>query len=160
MKGNIYFNCRKRAAVFNDKLNSRAGAAECLGVSEGTLARYELGIAKEVPVDIVVMMAELYNAPELQALYCQQECPIGRFFPMATKAEPLEVATIHLLNSLNPAAIEQYSKRLIAIAADGKISDDEHEEFAVILEAFDQAAEAISEMRILFEKHQKEREQK
>lgn len=29
---NIYFSCRKEAATYNDKLNSREGAAELLNV--------------------------------------------------------------------------------------------------------------------------------
>lgn len=41
-KENIYFQCRKCAAAYNDKLNSREGAAELLGVSVSSLADYEL----------------------------------------------------------------------------------------------------------------------
>lgn len=40
---NIYFRCRKEAAKYNDKLNSRESAAEMLGVSVSSLADYELG---------------------------------------------------------------------------------------------------------------------
>ena len=75
---NPCFRCRKEAAKYNDKLNSREGAAEMLGVSVSSLADYELGITKVIPVDKVVLMAELYNAPELKAWYCTEECPIGR----------------------------------------------------------------------------------
>ena len=69
MNENVYFECRKRAAIHNERLNSRAGAAEILGISESTLAHYELGITKNIPVDVVVMMAEVYNAPELKCIY-------------------------------------------------------------------------------------------
>ena len=41
MNENVYFECRKRAAIHNERLNSRAGAAEILGISESTLAHYE-----------------------------------------------------------------------------------------------------------------------
>ena len=78
MNENVYFECRKRAAIHNERLNSRAGAAEILGISESTLAHYELGITKNIPVDVVVMMAEVYNAPELKCIYCKSECPIGK----------------------------------------------------------------------------------
>ena len=73
MNENVYFECRKRAAIHNERLNSRAGAAEILGISESTLAHYELGITKNIPVDVVVMMAEVYNAPELKCIYCKSE---------------------------------------------------------------------------------------
>ena len=63
---NVYFACRKKAASYNEKLNSRESAAELLGISPSTLANHELGITKSVPVDTVVMMADLYKAPELK----------------------------------------------------------------------------------------------
>ena len=66
---NIYLACRKKAAVYNDKLNSREMAAELLGISVSTLANYELGVTKIVPPDSVVMMSDLYKTPELKNHY-------------------------------------------------------------------------------------------
>lgn len=63
---NVYFRARKQAAMYNERLSSREGAAEMLGISPSTLADYELGITKFVPVDKVVLMADLYNCPELE----------------------------------------------------------------------------------------------
>ena len=40
---NQCFRCRKEAAKYNDKLGSREGAAELLGISVSSLADYELG---------------------------------------------------------------------------------------------------------------------
>ena len=60
---NVYFLARKKAAIYNERLYSREGAAELLGVSVSTLADYELGNTKVVPVDKVVLMADLYNCP-------------------------------------------------------------------------------------------------
>ena len=33
---NVYFACRKKAASYNEKLNSRESAAELLGISPST----------------------------------------------------------------------------------------------------------------------------
>ena len=74
---NQCFRCRKEAAKHNDKLGSREGAAELLGISVSSLADYELGNTKVIPVDKVVLMADIYNAPELMAWYCS-ECLIGK----------------------------------------------------------------------------------
>lgn len=41
---NVYFRARKQAAMYNERLSSREGAAEMLGISPSTLADYELGI--------------------------------------------------------------------------------------------------------------------
>ena len=65
---NAYFVARKKAAMYNERLYSREGAAELLGISVSTLADYELGNTKVVPVDKVVLMADLYNAPELKKI--------------------------------------------------------------------------------------------
>ena len=43
------------------------------------MADYELGNTKVVPVDKVVLMADLYNAPELITGYCMRECPVHGF---------------------------------------------------------------------------------
>lgn len=58
---NMYFKARKKAAVYNERLYSREGAAELLGISVSTLADYELGNTKVVPVDKVVLMSEMCN---------------------------------------------------------------------------------------------------
>ena len=84
-KENVYLTCRKKAAKYNDKLNSREMAAELLGFSTSTLANYELGVTKNVPPDSVVMMSDLYKQPELKNYYCKHECPIGKNFPLAVK---------------------------------------------------------------------------
>lgn len=58
---NVYFKARKKAAAYNERLYSREGAAELLGISVSTLADYELGNTKVVPVDKVVLMSEMCN---------------------------------------------------------------------------------------------------
>ena len=87
---NAYFVARKKAAMYNERLYSREGAAELLGISVSTLADYELGNTKVVPVDKVVLMADLYNAPELKTGYCKYECPICSYLPVATEAKELK----------------------------------------------------------------------
>lgn len=69
---NICFRCRKQAAKYNDRLSSREGAAELLGVSVSSLADYELGNTKVIPVDKIVLMADLYGAPELKLWYLRR----------------------------------------------------------------------------------------
>lgn len=85
---NVYFVARKKAAMYNERLYSREGAAELLGISVSTLADYELGNTKVVPVDKVVLMADLYNAPELKTGYCKYECPICSYLPVTVYGEP------------------------------------------------------------------------
>ena len=106
----IYFRCRKTAAVHNDKLNSREGAAEMLGLSSSQLAKYELGVTKTIPPDAIVGMANLYNAPELKTLYCSNVCPIGKHEPIATKVDTLSFAAVKMVKAFSPATIESAKK--------------------------------------------------
>ena len=58
--GNVYYEARMEAAKWNEKLLTRAGAAELLNVSDDTVKNVELGLHKCLPVDLVVLMADLY----------------------------------------------------------------------------------------------------
>lgn len=98
---NMYFQARKKAATYNERLWSREGAAELLGISVSTLADYELGNTKVVPVDKVVLMADLYNAPELITGYCMRECPVHGFLPLATEEKSLEGIALRLFCRLH-----------------------------------------------------------
>lgn len=150
---NPCFRCRKEAAKYNDRLNSREGAAELLGVSVSSLADYELGITKVIPVDKVVLMAELYGAPELKAWYCAEECPIGRGYPMpSAELSSVERTTMQLLKQLREADVRDVKDTLIDITADGVISDDERPELEKILEYLDGLIKAAGELRLIGKK--------
>lgn len=116
---NQCFRCRKEAAKHNDKLGSREGAAELLGISVSSLADYELGNTKVIPVDKVVLMADIYNAPELMAWYCSSECLIGKSLEMPSpEIASVERTTMKLLKQLRQGDIEQVKEKLIDITAD------------------------------------------
>lgn len=150
---NPCFRCRKEAAKYNDKLYSREGAAELLGVSVSSLADYELGITKVIPVDKVVLMAELYNAPELKAWYCSSECPIGRSFPMpSSDLTTVERTTLNLLRQLRQDDVEKVREKLIDITADGVITADERVDLAEILAYLDKLIKAAGELRLIGQK--------
>lgn len=147
---NVYFRARKEAAKHNERLASREMAAELIGVSPYTLADYELGNTKVVPVDKVVLMADLYNAPELKTGYCKSECPIGRDLPLATEQRGLEGIALRLISSLESAKTVQ--KGIVDIAKDGKVTKDEKVALRSILEQLDRLSEVISEIRLYAEK--------
>lgn len=49
--GNPWYEARKKAAEYDDRLCSREGAAERLGMSVSAVADAELGLSKCMPVD-------------------------------------------------------------------------------------------------------------
>ncbi len=150
---NVYFKARKKAAAYNERLYSREGAAELLGISVSTLADYELGNTKVVPVDKVVLMADLYNSPELITGYCMRECPVHGFLPLATEEKSIQGIALRLLKRFNENELEHMKEDLIDITEDGLISEDEVPRLKAILERLDVMAETISEMKIVGEKY-------
>ena len=150
---NIYFRCRKEAAMHNQKLSSREGAAELLGISVSSLQKYELGVTKTVPVDMVVLMADLYNAPELQYLYCKGECPIGRAMNIATEIKSVESVAIRLIKKLSMREVEDIKEKLLDIADDGTIGKEKQEELQDIMERLSSLQQSISELMLLGEKY-------
>lgn len=149
---NVYFKARKKASSYNENLFSRERASEMLGVSVSTLADYELGNTKVVPVDKVVLMADLYNAPELKHLYCKHECPIGKSMPLATKVNGIEGIALRMILEFDPDRLKGMKDSLANIAADGVISDDEKPELERILKNLEDMAVVISEMKLVGEK--------
>lgn len=120
--GNRYFEARMRAAKFNEKLLTRAGAVEYLpGVTEDSLKKYELDINRP-PNIVVALMADAYSEPELRAWYCSHECPLGgdcREIPEM----PAERALLRLQNTLGE--MDDAVKQLAEIMEDGQITEDE-----------------------------------
>ena len=150
---NVYFKARKKAAVYNERLYSREGAAELLGISVSTLADYELGNTKVVPVDKVVLMADLYKAPELITGYCMNECPVHGFLPLATEEKSIQGIALRLLKGFNEDDLKSMKDDLIEITEDGVISSDEVPKLKAILDKLEKMAEIISEMKIAGEKY-------
>lgn len=150
---NIYCRCRKEAAKYNDKLNSREGASELLGVSPSSLADYELGNTKVVPVDKVVLMADLYNAPEIKNYYCTHECPIGQETIHKLEVAEFDRLTLKVLAALRK--MDSINDALVEIAADGKVNDWERPKFNEVMASLDDMAKHTQELRLWAEKNLK-----
>lgn len=147
----IYFQCRILAAKNNENLKSRESAAEYFGVSVSSMANYERGITVP-PLDLVLMMAEEYNAPQLKNLYCVNQCPLGKGQPISTELKTLEAVTVGIIAKLDREDVDDMKRELLEIAEDGKVSPEEEEEFCEISSALDKLAVAISELRLAKEK--------
>lgn len=121
---NRYCQARLKAAKFNPDLSIRSKAVEYLaGVSEDSLKKYELDITKP-PNDVVALMADAYNAPELRSWYCATECPLGRD-SRCIEEMPAERILVRLQNIKD--TISRVSIALSTIMDDGLIDEDELE---------------------------------
>ena len=95
--------------------------------------------------DEVLTMAEKYKKPDL----CNQ-CPIGQEYVPEIKIKDLSQIVLEMLASLN--AMNKRKDRLIEITADGKISDDELEDFLYIQEELERISITVETLQLWAEK--------
>lgn len=147
--GNPWYEARKKAASYDDRLSSREGAAERLGMSASSVADAELGLSKCMPVDKAVLMSDLYNAPHLLNHYCLHECPIGCRHPLSDEVLNIDRVTVKILKGMKIEQIEGVKDKLVDIAADGVISEDEKPDLKEILLYLDELSRIISELKTI-----------
>lgn len=148
--GNPYCLARLEAAKYNNKLYSKEGAAEMLGLSVSSLSDYELGNTKVVPVDKVVLMADLYNAPELKNYYCTEVCPLGCDIPKLT-IEDIDRISIKALSSFRKIASAK--ETLLDIVEDGIISPEEKPKLDELLSVLEEISVITQSLRLWAEKN-------
>ena len=140
---NIYQACRESLDM------SRAKASEQMeGMSASRIEKIENG-QEPSPYDIV-QMADCYKRPELCNYYCSHKCPIGiRYVPEVEISDLSNIIleTIASLNEINPL-----TSRLIQIARDGQISDDEIPDFAYISSKLDEVSLAVDSLNLWVDK--------
>ena len=144
---NPWCKARLEAAKYDDRLLSREGAAERLGMSVSAVSDAELGLSKCMPVDKAVLMADLYRAPYLLNHYCLNECPIGGRLPISDEVLGIEKITLKLIKSLRVDDLKEVKEKLVDIAADGIISEDEKPELQNVLDYLEDLAKTISELK-------------
>lgn len=147
--GNPWYEARKKAAKYDERLLSREGAAEMLGMSVSSVADAELGLTKCMPVDKAVLMADLYKAPHLLNHYCLNECPIGCRHCISEEVSDIDRVTVKLLRNLKVDDLEDMKEKLLDIAEDGVISESEKPDLKAILDYLEKVAKTVSELKII-----------
>ena len=121
---NIYQLAREEADL------TRAAASELMDyVSESRIEKIENERTIPQPEDILAM-SKAYKKPSLCNYYCSQVCQIGQEYVPAVELKGLTQIVLEILDSLNKLSREK--ERLIEIAVDGKISEEELPDFARI----------------------------
>lgn len=137
------------------------------------LAREELGLSREKASDLlevipperiekienerslphpdeVLVMSQKYKKPSLCNYYCSNECPIGKEYVPEVQIKELSSIVIEMLASLN--SVNKTKDRLIEIAADGVISDDEIDDFIHIQEELERISVTVETLQLWAEK--------
>lgn len=147
---NPFCIARLEAAKYNERLFSKEGASELLGVSVSTLSDYELGITKVVPPDMVVKMADLYNAPQLENYYCTNMCPLGGSIPKAEIAD-LDRITVRTLSAFRK--LRNTKELLLDITEDGVIDESEKADMEKVLEDLEELEQIAQSMKLWIKKN-------
>lgn len=142
-KNNPYYLARMVASKSNDRLSSRAGASEVLGISEKRITWIENNLTNPYPEEVVIM-ASLYNAPTLENLYCSTVCPL-KGLPVIENKTLSEIA-ISAYQSLRYA--REMQEEIIDIVEDGKITSDEVVRVKRIIGLLDEMTKVKEELSI------------
>lgn len=137
------------------------------------LAREELGLSREKAADLlevvpaeriekienerscphpdeVLIMSQKYRKPSLCNYYCSNQCPIGEQYVPEIKIKELSSIVIEMLASLN--SVNKTRDRLIEIAADGIVSNEEIEDFIKIQEELERISITVETLQLWAEK--------
>ena len=140
----IYQICREEAGLTRSEASEKMTA-----VSDSKIEKFEYEMQDPTPYDII-QMADAYKRPDLCKYFCSHKCEIGhRYVPEVEVSDLSDIIleTIASLNEINPL-----TTRLIQIARDGKISDDEMKDFAFISKKLDEISLAVDSLNLWVDK--------
>ena len=146
---NVFYKARCAASAHNEQLSSREGAADIMSIDRGRLYRIESGIANPYPEEIH-LMADLYNAPELENYYCTDICPLGGEMPKADLAD-LDRISIRALSTFRK--IGETKELLLDITEDGVISEDEKGDLNKVLENLEELEQIAQSLKLWVKKN-------
>lgn len=137
---NIYQEIRESLDLTREK------ASELLEfISSDRIEKIESEKSNARPEEIL-KMAEVYDKPELTNYFCSHECPIGKKYVDPIEYKDLSQITLEMLATLN--SLDKQKNRLIEITVDGKISEDELEDFKIIKKQLDDMSKTISSLSL------------
>lgn len=132
----------------NVNLTREAAAEQLEFVSSDRIEKIES--EKSVPhPDEILAMAVCYKNPSLCNYYCSHECPIGKEHVPEVTAKDLSMITLEMLSTLNTLSKEK--DRMIDIAADGKVTEDEISDFLRIKEYLEGMSLTIESFKLWIE---------
>lgn len=100
--------------------------------------------------DEVLVMAEKYKQPSLCNYYCANQCPIGQQYVPEIEIKELSSIVLEMLASLN--SVNKKKDRLIEITADGKIDNDEIDDFIYIQDELERISITVETLQLWAER--------
>lgn len=140
----IYQICREEAGLTRSEASEKMTA-----VSDSKIEKFEYEMQDPTPYDII-QMADAYKRPDLCNYFCSHKCEIGHRYVPEVEVSDLSDIILETIASLNE--INSLTTRLIQIARDGKISDDEMKDFAFISKKLDEISLAVDSLNLWVDK--------
>ena len=100
--------------------------------------------------DEVLAMSKGYKKPSLCNYYCSNQCPIGKEYVPEVEIKELSSIVLEMLASLN--SVNNKKERLIEITADGKIDNNEIDDFIYIQEELERISITVETLQLWAEK--------
>ncbi len=146
---NVFYKARCEASKHNEQLSSREGAADIMSIDRGRLYRIESGIANPYPEEIH-LMADLYNAPELENYYCKKLCPLGESIP-ETEVANLDRVSLKAVSVFR--RLSEARELLLDITEDGVIDEAEKPMLDKIIKTLDEFEQAAQNLKLWAKKN-------
>lgn len=141
---NIYQQYREEEGL------TREQASELTGfLSDDKIEKIESEKTSARPEEVLAL-SRAYKRPELVRWFCSNECPIGKIYVPEVATKELPNLVVEILAELN--TLEKSKERLIDIAADNVISEDEKPDFYHICGELSSLAESASALQLWIEK--------
>lgn len=139
----MYQICREALGLSREKASE---VLEC--ISPETIERIESGKKTATPEE-VLFMSDAYKEPSLCNYYCSHYCAIGKQYVPEVKVGDLAAIVLTMVNSINKLDREQ--ERLIEITEDGRISNDELEDFLTIQKELEKLSISVETLQLWIE---------
>lgn len=146
----VYQLAREELHLSREKATSENDRQMMVGIDADRLEKLEKGRANIYPED-VVEMAKRYNKPELRNYYCCNECAIGKLDANRVVAND-SVYEILVKMAVSLENANEAKKRLMEILVDGKVDNDEKNDYKKISEELELVSDAIESLQLWCEK--------
>lgn len=134
MQGNIYKTAREMTAF------TQEAVAECLHISVDSIRAYETD--KRRPADeIVLSMIRLYDYPYLGYQHLMTS-PLKDLLPKVLPYT-MQQASMRLVRLIDKFEHDRQDNKLLEIAEDGIVSDDEVQDYRDIIHDLDEIVQAV-----------------
>ena len=114
-------------------------------VSESRIDKIENDRTRVQPEDVTAM-AKAYKRPNLCNYYCTHECSIGKDTVTELRPSNLSELSLSIFNSLN--ALNKQKERLMEIAEDGAVTEDELSDFMSIQKNLDKISTTVETLKL------------